>query len=238
MPATPAYHIYPCGDHAITISFGDVIDHAINQQIIAFFHYLKSQQIFAVKDIIPAYHTVTLVYDLLLLKRNQPQKNVYESMRQYLINAAERFTISVTDAPRQIRIPVCYDQSLAPDLLSIAETNRLDTEAIIKLHTSKTYRVYMIGFQPGFAYMGSIDEKIRVPRKSSPRTAVPAGSVGIAGEQTGIYPFQSPGGWQLIGQTPVSIFDAGKKMPCYLQPGDEVQFYAISFTEFKKEIPA
>ena len=238
MPDTPAYHIYSCGDHAITISFGDAIDYSVNQKIIALFHYLQSQQVTAVKDIIPAYNSVTLVYDLLLLKHRQPQKNIYESMRKHLINAVEGVTTSVADEPRQISIPVCYDQSLAPDLLSIAETNQLDAEEIIKIHVSKTYRVYMIGFQPGFAYMGSIDEKIRVPRKSSPRTAVPAGSVGIAGEQTGIYPFQSPGGWQLIGQTPVSIFDAGKKMLCYLQPGDEVQFYAISLTEFKKEIPA
>jgi inhibitor of KinA len=124
--------------------------------------------------------------------------------------------------------------SLAPDIISLAETHELSVEEVISLHTAKIYRVYMIGFLPGFAYMGSVDEKLTTPRRMQPRTIVPAGSVGIAGEQTGIYPFDSPGGWQLIGQTPLQMFDATGATPCYLHPGDEVQFHAISIEEFKK----
>ena len=104
----------------------------------------------------------------------------------------------------------------------------------MKLHTGKTYRVFMIGFLPGFAYMGSVDERIITPRKANPRTMVPAGSVGIAGEQTGIYPFNSPGGWQLIGQTPSQMFSVDQEEPCLLQPGDAVQFYPIRLIEFEK----
>lgn len=230
--STP-YHIYPCGDHAVTIQLGDKIDASVNQKIIALFKYLSAQKLTGVRDIIPAYHTLTLVYDLETLKKKDQANIVYELMSGHLQKAFDVVTINTTTT-RSISIPVCYDVSLAPDIASLAETNKLSIEEVITLHTNKSYRVYMIGFLPGFAYMGSVDEKINTPRRSQPRTFVPAGSVGIAGEQTGIYPFDSPGGWQLIGQTPVAMFDANKEEPCYLQPGDEVHFYAIDINEFEK----
>ncbi len=227
------YHIYPCGDHAVTIELGDKINASINQKIIALFQFLSEQKLTGVKDIIPAYHTLTLVYDLPTLKKKNPANGVYELMCRHLQKAFDTVAINTT-VTRLVSIPVCYDLSLAPDIVSLAETNKLSIEEVIMLHTNKTYRVYMIGFLPGFAYMGSVDEKINTSRRSQPRTLVPAGSIGIAGEQTGIYPFDSPGGWQLIGQTPVPMFDANKEEPCYLQPGDEVNFYAITIAEFEK----
>jgi inhibitor of KinA len=132
---------------------------------------------------------------------------------------------------RKIKIPVCYSGKYALDIHDIAKEKKLTAPEIINLHTAKRYRVYMIGFLPGFAYMGEIDKRIAMPRKTQPRTKVEAGSVGIAGMQTGIYPFDSPGGWQIIGKTPVKLFDKEKSDPVLLQPGDEIEFYSITEDE-------
>ena len=168
-----------------------------------------------------------------LLKKQSPASSVYDRMCNQLEAAAKDCTVISTIA-RAIQIPVCYDVSMAPDLALIADLHHLSIEQVIQLHTEKLYRVYLVGFLPGFAYMGNVDEKIATPRKSKPRTLVPAGSVGIAGEQTGIYPFDSPGGWQLIGQTPIEMFSVEKPQPCYLRTGDEVQFYPVTLNEFAK----
>lgn len=133
---------------------------------------------------------------------------------------------------RNLKVPVCYHPTLAPDLMPLIETLQLSIEAFIALHANTSYRVYMIGFIPGFAYMGTVNEKIISPRKQNPRTIVPAGSVGIAGAQTGIYPFASPGGWQLIGRTPIQIFDANKKQTSFFMPGDTVCFEPIALEQF------
>ena len=234
MSTQSAYQIYPCGDHAVTIALGDAIDTAINQKIISLFHLLEEQKIEGVKDIIPAYHTLTLVYDLALLKKKNPAASVYELMKAHLEKAVTVITEAPVMKPRLIEIPVCYDPLLAPDIVSLAALHQISVDEVIQLHTGKTYRVYMIGFLPGFAYMGSVDNTINTARKQQPRTKVPAGSVGIAGEQTGIYPFDSPGGWQLIGQTPLTMFDAKREEHCLLQAGDEVSFYAITIAEFTK----
>jgi inhibitor of KinA len=231
--STSPYHIYPCGDHAVTIELGDAIDININQKVISLFHHLSENKIEGVKDLIPAYNTLTLVYDVFLLKKKHPAISVYETMCSYLQKAAALIKEEISAARRLMKIPVCYDPQLAPDIVSLAETHQLTVDEVVRLHTAKIYRVYMIGFLPGFAYMGSVNEQLITPRRMQPRTIVPAGSVGIAGEQTGIYPFDSPGGWQLIGQTPIQMFDAKKTESCYLYPGDEVQFHAISIDEFK-----
>jgi inhibitor of KinA len=173
------------------------------------------------------------VYDLITVKKRKPSTSVYQFMREEMIGMMAKILFTISTNKRLIKIPVCYDLSFAPDLVSLAEQHQLTTDKVIQLHTGKNYRVFMIGFLPGFAYMGSVDEKINTPRLSKPRTLVPAGSVGIAGEQTGIYPFDSPGGWQLIGKTPVQMFSASRDLPCYLQPGDEVQFYPITLSEYE-----
>ncbi len=231
---TSPHTIYPCGDHAITIELDNRVDVEISRQVISLYQKISSMKLPGVLDIIPAYSSVTIVYDLQLLAKQFTAASVYETMRVILQNAADDISDTVVTETRLIRIPVCYDSSLAPDIISLAALHQLSVEEVIQLHTAVIYRVYMIGFLPGFAYMGSVDKKIITPRKENPRTNVPAGSVGIAGEQTGIYPFSSPGGWQLIGQTPVPMFAANQSQPCYLQPGDSVQFFPITVDEFFK----
>jgi len=223
--------IYPTGDHAITIEIGDRIDAGINQQVITLFRQLKALNHPGVRDIIPAYQTLTVVYDPLSIKKHLSHPTVYEHMEQWLLEHAT-IHASATANNRHIRIPVCYDPLFGLDTAFIAQSHGLSVDEVIRLHTNRTYRVYMIGFLPGFAYMGTTDERIATPRKTSPRTTVPAGSVGIAGEQTGIYPLDSPGGWQLIGRTPLVMFDINNTTPCFLQPGDEVQFYSIDIDTF------
>ena len=228
------YHMYPCGDHALTIEWGNAIDISVNKSVIALFRVLQEANIKGVKDIIPAYNSVTIVYDTALLKKDCKTKTVYEWMSRQVGKLIDSVEIGTDKKARLVRVPVCYDLSLAPDLPSLAAEHQLTIEEVVKLHVGKIYRVYMIGFLPGFAYMGSVDDKIATPRKMNPRTTVPAGSVGIAGEQTGVYPFDSPGGWQLIGQTPLPMFSVKEEAPCLLQPGDDVRFYAVTLTEFEK----
>lgn len=229
-----SYRIYPCGDHALTISFGDTISAETNQQVIALYKQLVAEKEQGILDIIPAYTTVTIVFDLAFLLKKYPGQPIMEKVEQLLHHAVQQLQYSITDVSRKVNVPVCYDPSLAPDLIELTETHGISLDELVRLHTERAYRVYMIGFLPGFAYMGSVNERIITPRKNTPRKLVPAGSVGIAGEQTGIYPFDSPGGWQLIGQTPLKIFDATQKEPCYFQPGDEVRFAPISLDEFQK----
>jgi inhibitor of KinA len=230
--------MYPCGDHALTIELGDTIDLVVNQKVISLFHQLKKNRIDGVKDIIPAYHSITLVYDTAYLKNKVKTATVYEWICKQIESALDNLEFVEAENIRQVSIPVCYDETLAPDLLELASLHQISIEKLIEIHTASAYRVFMIGFLPGFAYMGSVDARIATPRKSTPRTNVPAGSVGIAGEQTGIYPFDSPGGWQLIGRTPLKIFNIQKPEPCLLQPGDEVRFYPITLHEYEKQMNA
>lgn len=220
-------HIYPCGDHAVTIELGNTLHAELNQKIISLFKYLVAHPVEHVRDIIPAYHTLTLVYDPVALRKKYPLSSPYEKICKALELALENATAIENDT-RLISIPVCYHPSLAPDIESLATEKKLAVDEVVSLHTSRTYRVYMLGFLPGFAYMGSVHEKIQSARHSQPRTHVPAGSVGIAGEQTGIYPLDSPGGWQLIGRTPLQMFKAKNNDPCLLKPGDEVRFFPVT----------
>ncbi|MEN9685528.1 MAG: hypothetical protein RLZZ28_1314 [Bacteroidota bacterium] len=232
MPGAIPYEIYPCGDHAITVSWGNRIDHAINQKAVLFGRQLKQLAVRGIRDIIPAYASVTIVYDLGLLVKEKNQKTVYASMVDLVHNLLENNMEQIPDVAALKQIPVCYDQSFAPDLPLLAKLHEREIDEIIALHTGTVYRVFMTGFLPGFPYMGKLPAAIASPRKESPRAFVPAGSVGIAGEQTGIYPVDSPGGWQIIGRTPVRLFDKEKINPCFLAAGDEVQFYPISLKEY------
>ena len=232
MPVFPAHEFYACGDHAFTLDFGQQIDAGINRCIIALFQQLQKQQYPFVLDIIPAYSSITIVYDALFLMQQQisPEKMIHQCFTD-AIREAEK--MQVAESGCVIRIPVCYHPSLAPDLEDVCRQQNIDIETLIALHTQKTYRVFMNGFLPGFAYLGTVDERIVLPRHSTPRKKVPAGSVGIAGHQTGIYPFESPGGWQLIGRTRLSLFNPEDEHPCLLKPGDEVVFYAVPIETFQ-----
>lgn len=154
-------------------------------------------------------------------------------MSNYLRQLNEPETTAIKPESQLITIPVCYGGELGPDLADVAALNKITTDEVINLHSSATYLVHMIGFVPGFAYLGGMPETIAAPRKATPRAAIPAGSVGIAGMQTGIYPLQTPGGWQLIGQTPVKLFDPTRPVPALLKAGDRVQFKRIGMDEFR-----
>jgi inhibitor of KinA len=194
---------------------------------------LEEKNIAGIKDIIPAYSSICLVYDCKLVLKTTGGISAYAFLKRLLDSLVIEVGNKIgSNSGRNLKLPVCYDPILAPDLMPLIETLQLSIEAFIALHTNTSYRVYMIGFMPGFAYMGTVNKKIISPRKQNPRTIVPAGSVGIAGAQTGIYPFASPGGWQLIGRTPIQIFDANKKQPSFFMPGDTVCFEPIAIEQF------
>jgi inhibitor of KinA len=183
-------------------------------------------------ETVPAYNSLTIFYDIAIVKNNYPATTTAFDIVKNCVEKLINETNSTVVIKRTIiTIPVYYN---GEDIGFVATQHQLSTEEVINMHTAKTYRVFMIGFLPGFAYMGKVDERIATPRLASPRTNVQAGSVGIAGFQTGIYPLQSPGGWQIIGQTPIKIFNVTKTNPCLLQAGDEVQFISISKTDFEK----
>jgi len=226
------YHILPLGDHALCIELGESIVASINQKCIALFHQLKLAEIPFVKDIIPAYSSVTVIYDVVAIRKEQP--SAYRFIKDKLDALLAIMDLDQPVSHRKVEIPVCYDLSLGLDLREMSQEKNMTVEEIVGIHSNKTYRVFMIGFLPGFAYMGSVDETIVTPRRLQPRTNVAAGSVGIAGEQTGIYPFDSPGGWNIIGQTPLKLFDPKREEPVLLEAGDEIKFVAIDIKEFNK----
>lgn len=225
------YTIFPLGDAALTIDFGNIINEEINKKVLRLFHQIRKKNISGITDLIPAYSSLTVYYDLQSF--HQSEQTAFETVATLIEKLATENTEQITGPPRRIELPVCYESKYALDIYEIATRKNLSPEEIISIHTSNTYRVYMLGFLPGFAYMGEVDEEIAFPRKTEPRLNVAAGSVGIAGRQTGIYPLISPGGWQVIGRTPVQLFKKDSEHPVFFEPGDEVRFYSITEDEFK-----
>jgi inhibitor of KinA len=224
-------HIYALGDQAITIEWSASISEEANNQVMHSFHFLQLHPIEGVTDIIPAYSSLTLIYNPTIIRKQAMGGSPFEWLKKKLASLAVA-PLETTPKTAPLIVPVCYDLSLAPDLLEATQLTGCAIEEIIAIHTSEIYTVYMLGFLPGFAYMASVNQKIQMPRKTNPRKLVAAGSVGIAGEQTGIYPLEAPGGWQLIGQTPLKIFDITKEEPCFFKPGNRVKFEAISLEQF------
>lgn len=214
------------------VSFENVIDERINEKVIALQQTIAKNNFKGFIETVPAYNSLAIFYDIIIIKKNYTiATTAFDFVKAFTENILQQTTATATNEKITIPIPVYYN---GEDLETVATQHNISIEDVIAIHTSKIYRVFMIGFLPGFAYMGKVDKRIATPRLSSPRTSVPAGSVGIAGFQTGIYPIQSPGGWQLIGQTPIKIFDAQKDKPCLLTAGDMVQFIAITKNDFKK----
>jgi inhibitor of KinA len=214
------------------VSFENRIDESINDYVIALHQAFKKNNFTGFAETVPAYNSLAVFYDLPVVKKNyEAATTVFDFVKEFTGKLIADINVIPLLQRETIKIPVYYN---GEDIEYVAVQHNLSIEEVIKIHTSKTYRVFMIGFLPGFAYMGKVDERIATPRLSSPRTHVKAGSVGIAGFQTGIYPLHSPGGWQLIGQTPVKIFDKEKNEPCLFKAGDEIQFISITQIEFKK----
>lgn len=178
-------------------------------------------------EVVPAYSSLTLFYD--------PRKIKHESLESYIIKTIEyvmSLNLNEIIRPKIFKVPVAYGEEFGPDFNDVLTMTKLSEDEFIKLHTSREYICYMLGFTPGFIYLGDVDDRIAVPRLETPRTKVPAGSVGIAGKQTGLYGTESPGGWRLIGRTPVRTFDYRKIPPVPIKPGDIVRFYSITREEY------
>jgi inhibitor of KinA len=233
MNSNPLYTFFPLGDSAITVDYGNIIDESVNTKIIAVFNHLQKNPFPGMIESLPAFSSLTVYYDIAVIKKMPDKRSAYEQVKQKLEQELS-YNFETRKVPSKIiRIPACYDTEFAPDLATISEMKKITVDEIIQLHITKKYRVYMLGFLPGFAYMGEVDDRIAMPRLVQPRQKVAAGSIGIAGKQTGIYPLDSPGGWQIIGRTPLKLFEPLKKEPTLLRAGDEVQFDSISRDEFE-----
>lgn len=221
--------IVPLGVGAVTVDFGNEISLQLNDKAISLARHISANPFPGFIEVSPAYSSVAVFYDLTQVRRNYPEfKTAFDAV-QNLIEAALGSTLTDGDVDsRTIEIPVDFGIDAALDLDHVCSFSGLTRGEVIEVFTSRTYRVYMLGFLPGFTYMGEVDTRIAVPRKDSPRKHVPRGSVGIAGSQTGIYPVDSPGGWQIIGRTDIALFTPTAEQPCLLQPGDEVRFSAVS----------
>jgi len=211
--------IVKLGDSSVLIQLGEEIDLAINQRVHALSMLIESAPLAGISETVPAYATLVVHYD--------PAVLTYSEVTAWIRGQIARVNASAHRTPRQIEVPVRYGGASGPDLEPVAASKGISPADIIHLHTSRLYTVYMMGFTPGFPYMGTLDEKLRVPRLETPRTLVKAGTVAIAGDQTGIYPLDSPGGWQLIGWTPLKLFDPSRDEPFLFTPGDEVQFVSV-----------
>jgi inhibitor of KinA len=217
--------ISPLGDHALTVDFGNVISDELNREAIAICQRLAENPFPGLIETVPAYASATVFYDLATVRRAFPDcATAFDAVARFLHDTRNDLSESVGSETRTIEIPVNFDQASALDLETAAASKDISPDEFLDIFLSQTYRVYMLGFLPGFAYMGEVDERIAVPRKLSPRTHVPKGSVGIAGRQTGIYPQDSPGGWQIIGRTDLKLFDTHRAEPCLFRAGDEVRF--------------
>jgi len=219
--------IFSLGDGALTIDLGNQISETLNSKVLAMQQWLQRHPFDGLLDLIPAYSSLTLVYDPFVIKNNhQPATTVFDWVQDKAAMAFVQSGPQVTGSTVRHRIPVCYDGEFGPDLNLLARERHLQPEEVVQLHTGRVYKVHMIGFLPGFSYMAEVDERIVLNRKSKP-VQVQAGSVGIAGAQTGIYPFTGPGGWNIIGRTPLKMFNAFVRNPVLLKAGDEVEFYGI-----------
>lgn len=229
------YSITSVADHAITVSFGSSISHQRHDDLLSINAWMLGNPFEGLLDIIVAYQSLTIVYDVPRVRR-QSSSSAATFVREWIAQAVSKRQASNV-VTRQITIPVCYDEALAPDMKSVEAITGLSRNEIIALHTSTLFRVYMIGFLPGFPYMGEVPSALHVPRRATPRQQVAMGSVGLAGVQTGIYPVMSPGGWQIIGRTPLAMFDPSRDFPALLAPGDKVQFVSIDRSEFESQVP-
>ncbi|WP_297421226.1 5-oxoprolinase subunit PxpB [Clostridium sp.] len=210
------------------IEFGNEISEIINRKIRVFCAYIDEHPFEGFIEYIPYFASVSVIYDPLKINSDFP----FETIKVILEDILSSLDFSSSDEENIVEIPVCYGGEFGPDLEYVAKINNLNVEEVIKIHSEGKYLVYMIGFAPGFPYLGGMSEKIAAPRRESPRTVIPAGSVGIAGAQTGVYPIETPGGWQLIGRTPIKMFDLNGEPKSLLKSGDIAKFRPISYEDY------
>jgi KipI family sensor histidine kinase inhibitor len=222
----------PLGDQALLVVLGDRIDPGVNDQVHQLAALVGAGGLAGVTDLVPAYATLAVHYD----SETWSAAALGAELDRIWQGAAK----AALPAPRLVELPVCYGLEFGPDLAEVAAHCGLAEQEIIARHSGAEYRVYMLCFAPGFAYQGGLDPAIAAPRRQTPRLKVPAGSVGIAGMQTGIYPLETPGGWQIIGRSPRCLFRPGQADPCLLRPGDRLRFVPIdldAYLAFSEERP-
>ena len=213
------------GDSAVVVVFPEYIDPVVNAHCAALACEIRSRQLPWIRDVVEAYASVTVYIDALAVDDDTAIEIV-----QGLANS----TVAITEEPPPLRLPVCYGGEYGPDILEVSRYAQCSERDVVRRHSSVTYRVYMLGFLPGFAYLGKVDQAIAIPRRNNPRLVVEAGSVGIAGQQTGVYPSRSPGGWQIIGRCPIRVIDWSKKEPFLLGTGGSVRFDPVSEEEYQQ----
>ena len=216
--------ILTAGDSSLLIQFGNEISPEINQKIKATVQLMREQHIEGVLDVIPAFCSLLINYD--------PRVISYSEITKRMKKLLKAETKVGEEKKKVFEIPVCYGGKYGPDLAYIAEHAGMTEEEVIALHSSKDYLIYMLGFLPGFCYLGGLDERLHTPRLATPRIKIDAGSVGIGGSQTGIYPMDSPGGWQLMGMTPVKTYDPEREVPILVEAGDYIHFVPVDEEEY------
>lgn len=219
--------ISPVGDCAISIDFGQVIDPKINRHIRQTIERIQELKLDGITELVPTYCALLIQYDAMLYS----YLDICNLMEPLLEPSA---TDDANERVTVIEIPTVYGGEFGPDLGFVTSHNNLSEDEVVSIHSGTDYLVYMLGFIPGFTYLGGMDPRIATPRLSSPRTLIPAGSVGIAGEQTGTYPSDSPGGWQIIGRTPVTMYDMSKEQAALLSAGDYVRYVPIDEAEYNR----
>jgi len=214
------------GDRAFLVELGDQINPSINERVRELFLKLDRRPLKGVVELVPSYRSLMVVYD--------PLKTEMHRLREAIVELYQATDPSLVPEPRTLHVPVVYGGEYGPDLEWVADLHNMSPEQVIRLHTGTTYRVYMIGFTPGYPYLGELPAALATPRRETPRTAVPQGSVAIAQRQTGIYPVQSPGGWHILGWTPINLFDANRWPPTPLEMGDLVRFFPVQKEEINR----
>lgn len=214
------------GDCAICVEFGNEISPEINRQIRAFHIAIEKSGIEGIVEMIPTYRSLLVTY--------RPEQVGYRELIEKFDKLLNSLDSIVIPPPTVIEIPVLYGGEMGPDIENVAEHNHKTVEEVINIHSSREYLIYMLGFIAGFPYLGGMSEEIATPRLSSPRVKIEGGSVGIAGMQTGVYPVASPGGWQLIGRTPLKLYDANREKPILLQAGQYIKFKPVTEEEYRR----
>lgn len=227
--------ITPLGDAALMLTLGDSIDESTHRRVQAAWRALATEPLPGVSEVVPAYTTVTVFYDAgKVVAAGAPEADVVEWLSGRVRERLKDPPKAAKAKPRSVEVPVCYGGEFGPDLGRVAAQAKVFPDEVVKRHSAAKYLVHLIGFAPGFPYLGGLPKELVTPRHAKPRMAVPAGSVGIGGEQTGIYPQVTPGGWNLIGCTPLRMFRPEQNPPVLLSAGDEVRFKPITAEEFKR----
>ncbi|MFB2120083.1 5-oxoprolinase subunit PxpB [Parapedobacter sp. 2B3] len=231
-----AFVVYSLSEYAVTVQFDDRINADMLERIRSFNALLHRHPFDGFRTTVPAYTTLSVYFDPLDVMQASRLTgiNCFERVSNFLHGLQAEWSIALAPAPDPTPIPLCYGGAFGPDLDDVARQLGIAAATVIELHSAAIYRVHLIGFTPGFAYLGGMPKQLAVPRKASPRNKVTAGSVGIAAEQTGIYPLDTPGGWQIIGRTPLRLFDTSREQPALLKAGDRVVFQAIDHELFER----